>query len=195
MVPATIPILLLLIPAILAALSVVREKELGTIVNFYATPVTRLEFLLGKQVPYVALAMVNYVLLTLLAVTLFAVPLTGSVLAQASGALLYVICATSLGLMISTLVRTQIAALFGTAVLTILPATSFCGLLDPVSSLQGAGAVIGAIYPTAHYLTISTGTFSKGLGFADLSGAFAALLLAVPVLLGLSVLFLKKQEG
>ncbi len=195
MVPATIPILLLLIPAILAALSVVREKELGTIVNFYATPVTRLEFLLGKQVPYVALAMVNYVLLTLLAVTLFAVPLTGSVLAQASGALLYVICATSLGLLISTLVRTQIAALFGTAVLTILPATSFCGLLDPVSSLQGAGAVIGAIYPTAHYLTISTGTFSKGLGFADLSGAFAALLLAVPVLLGLSVLFLKKQEG
>ncbi len=194
MVPAMIPILLLLIPAILAALSVVREKELGTIVNFYATPVTRLEFLLGKQLPYVALAMVNYWLLTLLAVTLFRVPLTGSVAAQATGALLYVICATSLGLLISTLVRTQIAALFGTAVLTILPATSFCGLLDPVSSLQGAGAVIGAIYPTAHYLTISTGTFSKELGFGDLLGPFAALLLAVPVLLGLSVLFLRKQE-
>ncbi len=194
MVPAMIPILLLLIPAILAALSVVREKELGTIVNFYATPVTRLEFLLGKQLPYVALAMVNYVLLTLLAVTLFGVPLTGSTLAQASGALLYVIAATALGLLISTLVRTQIAALFGTAVLTILPATSFCGLLDPVSSLQGAGAVIGAIYPTTHYLTISTGTFSKQLGFGDLLSSFAALLLAVPVLLGLSVLFLRKQE-
>ena len=194
MVPAMIPILLLLIPAILAALSVVREKELGTIVNFYATPVTRLEFLLGKQLPYVALAMVNYGLLTLLAVTLFAVPLTGSIAAQATGALIYVICATGLGLLISTLVRTQIAALFGTAVLTILPATSFCGLLDPVSSLQGPGAVIGAVYPTAHYLTISTGTFSKDLGFGDLLGSFAALLLAVPVLLGLSVLFLKKQE-
>ncbi len=194
MVPAMIPILLLLIPAILAALSVVREKELGTIVNFYATPVSRLEFLLGKQLPYVALAMVNYGLLTLLAVTLFRVPLTGSLLAQATGALLYVICATGLGLLISTLVRTQIAALFGTAVLTILPATSFCGLLDPVSSLQGPGAVIGAIYPTAHDLTISTGTFSKALGFADLLGPFAALLLAVPVLLGLAVLFLRKQE-
>ncbi len=194
MVPAMIPILLLLIPAILATLSVVREKELGTIVNFYATPVTRLEFLLGKQLPYVALAMVNYGLLTLLAVTLFRVPLTGSLLAQATGALLYVIGATGLGLLISTLVRTQIAALFGTAVLTILPATSFCGLLDPVSSLQGPGAVIGAIYPTAHDLTISSGTFSKALGFADLLGPFAALLLAVPVLLGLSVLFLSKQE-
>ncbi|APD48612.1 ribosome-associated ATPase/putative transporter RbbA [Synechococcus sp. CS-602] len=194
MVPATIPILLLLIPAILAALSVVREKELGTIVNFYATPVTRLEFLVGKQLPYVALAMVNYVLLTLMAVTLFAVPLKGSVMAQASGALIYVICATGLGLLISTLVRTQIAALFGTAVLTILPATSFCGLLDPVASLQGAGAVIGAIYPTSHDLTISTGTYLKGLGFSDLLGSFASLLLAVPVLLGLSVLLLKKQE-
>ena len=194
MVPAMIPILLLLIPAILAALSVVREKELGTIVNFYATPVTRLEFLLGKQLPYVALAMVNYGLLTLLAVTLFRVPLTGSVLAQASGALIYVMAATGLGLLISTLVRTQIAALFGTAVLTILPATSFCGLLDPVSSLQGPGAVIGAVYPTAHFLTIFTGTFSKALGFGDLVGPFAALLLAVPVLLGLSVLCLRKQE-
>lgn len=194
MVPAMIPILLLLIPAILAALSVVREKELGTIVNFYATPVTRLEFLLGKQLPYVGLAMVNYGLLTLLAVTLFGVPLTGSLLAQATGALLYVISATGLGLLISTLVRTQIAALFGTAVLTILPATSFCGLLDPVSSLQGPGAVIGAVYPTAHFLTISTGTFSKELGFGDLLGPFAALLLAVPVLLGLSVLCLRKQE-
>ncbi len=194
MVPAMIPILLLLIPAILAALSVVREKELGTIVNFFATPVTRVEFLLGKQLPYVALAMVNYGLLTLLAVTLFGVPITGSLPAQASGAVLYVTCATGLGLLISTLVRTQIAALFCTAVLTILPATSFCGLLDPVSSLQGPGAVIGAIYPTAHDLTISTGTFSKELGFGDLPGPFAALLLAVPVLLGLAVLFLRKQE-
>jgi len=167
---------------------------MGTIVNFYATPVTRLEFLVGKQLPYVALAMVNYVLLTLMAVTLFAVPLKGSVMAQASGALIYVICATGLGLLISTLVRTQIAALFGTAVLTILPATSFCGLLDPVASLQGAGAVIGAIYPTSHDLTISTGTYLKGLGFSDLLGSFASLLLAVPVLLGLSVLLLKKQE-
>jgi len=194
MVPATIPILLLLIPAILAALSVVREKELGTIVNFYATPVTRLEFLLGKQLPYVALAMVNYLLLTLVAVVLFTVPFTGSLAAEASGSLIYVICATGLGLLISTLVRTQIAALFGTAVLTILPATSFCGLLDPVSSLQGPAALIGAIYPTAHALTIFTGTYSKELGFGDLLGPFMALLLTVPVLLGLSVLFLKKQE-
>ncbi len=80
MVPAVIPLLLVLIPAMLAALSVVREKELGSIVNLYVTPVTRLEFLLGKQLPYVALAMLNFLLLTVLAVTVFGVPLKGSFL-------------------------------------------------------------------------------------------------------------------
>src|SRR5690606_14105808 len=62
-VPAVIPVLLLLIPAILTTLSVVREKELGSIINLYVTPVTRLEFLLGKQLPYIAMAMLNFLLL------------------------------------------------------------------------------------------------------------------------------------
>jgi ribosome-dependent ATPase len=194
MVPAVIPLLLILIPAILTALSVVREKELGSIVNLYVTPVTRLEFLLGKQLPYVILAMLNFLLLTLLAVTVFGVPLKGSFPALAAGALLYVIAATAIGLVISTFMRSQIAALFGTAVLTILPATQFSGMLDPVSSLEGAGARIGAVYPTTHFLTIARGTFSKGLHFADLQASFVPLLVAVPVLIGLGAILLKKQE-
>jgi ribosome-dependent ATPase len=195
MVPAVIPILLLLIPAMLAALSVVREKELGSITNFYVTPVTRLEFLLGKQLPYVALGVLNFLLLTALAVTLFEVPLKGSFAAQATGALLYVTCATAMGLLISTFMRSQVAAIFGTAVLTILPAAQFSGMIDPVSSLEGAGALVGRIYPTTHFLTISRGTFSKALGFADLYSSFIPLLIAIPVLLGLSVALLKKQEN
>ena len=194
MVPAVIPLLLLLIPAMLAALSVVREKELGSIINLYVTPVTRLEFLLGKQLPYVLLAMLNFLLLALLAVTLFGVPLTGSFLALSAATLLYVAATTAMGLLISTFMRSQIAAIFGTAILTLLPATQFSGMLDPVSSLEGAGAVIGQIYPTTHYLTISRGTFSKALGFSDLEMSFLPLLLAGPVLLGLAVTFLKKQE-
>ena len=75
-----IPLLLLMIPAILATLSVVREKELGSIINFYVTPVTRLEFLIGKQLPYVALGMLNFFLLTAFAVFVFRVPFTGSFL-------------------------------------------------------------------------------------------------------------------
>ena len=84
--------------------------------------------------------------------------------------------------------------MFGTAVLTILPAVSFTGLIDPVSSLQGAGRAIGEIYPTTHFLTIARGTFSKALGFADLRGAFLPLALSVPVLIAAAVLFLRKQE-
>lgn len=195
MVPGVIPLLLMLIPAMLAALSVVREKELGSIINFYATPTTRLEFLLGKQLPYVALGMLNFLLLVLLAVVVFGVPFTGNFTTLVAGALLYVGCATAMGLLISSFMRSQVAAIFGTAVLTILPAASFSGMIDPVSSLAGVGAWVGRVYPTTHFLTISRGTFSKGLGFDDLAGSFVPLLVAVPILIGAAAAFLKKQEG
>ncbi len=194
MVPAVIPLLLMLIPAMLAALSVVREKELGSITNFYVTPTTRLEFLLGKQAPYVLLSFFSFLLLTVMAVTLFRVPIEGSFLTLAAGALIYVAAATALGLFISTFMRSQIAAIFGTAVLSILPATSFSGMIDPVSSLEGLGRVIGELYPTTHFLTIARGTFSKALDFSDLHAAFVPLVLAVPVLIGLAALSLRKQE-
>ena len=194
-VPATIPILLLLIPAMLATLSVVREKDLGSIINFYVTPTTRLEFLLGKQLPYVALGMLNFLLLMVLALTLFRIPMKGDFLTDFAGAILYVTCATGIGLLVSTVTRTQVAALFATAIITLVPASNFCGLTDPVSSLSGFGRFIGNIYPTAYYITISRGTFSKALGFAGLHGAFLPLLIAIPLLVGLSVLFLKKQEN
>jgi ribosome-dependent ATPase len=195
MVPAVIPLLLLLIPAMLATLSVVREKDLGSIINFYVTPTTRLEFLLGKQLPYVALGFLNFLLLTLLAVTLFRVPLKGDFLTACAGALLYVGCSTGIGLLVSTLTRTQVAALFATAVLTLVPAGNFCGLTDPVSSLEGFGRLVGESYPTSYYITISRGTFSKALSFSGLYGSFLPLLIAVPVPLGLSAAFLKKQEA
>jgi ribosome-dependent ATPase len=194
MVPAVIPLLLMLIPAILAALSVVREKEMGSIINFYVTPSTRLEFLLGKQIPYVVLAMASFLLLVLMAVVLFRVPVTGSFPTLALGALLYVISATAFGLLISTFVRSQVAALFGTALLTILPAVQFSGLIDPVSSLEGAGRLIGNVFPTTHFVIISRGTFSKALEFGDLRASFVPLLISIPTLIGLTAVLLRKQQ-
>ncbi|QKT02610.1 ribosome-associated ATPase/putative transporter RbbA [Ectothiorhodospiraceae bacterium 2226] len=194
MVPAVIPLLLILIPAILSALAVVREKELGSIVNLYVTPITRLEFLLGKQLPYIALAMINFLLLTGLAVFLFGVPLKGSFLVLASAALIYVTATTAFGLLVSAFVRSQVAGLIAAGVLSILPAVQFSGLVEPVSSLAGPGRFVGELFPTTHFLTIARGTFSKGLGFADLQGAFFALALSVPVLIGLGTLLLRKQE-
>jgi ribosome-dependent ATPase len=138
--------------------------------------------------------MINFLLLTALAVSLFGVPLKGSFLALAAAALLYVIAATAFGLLMSAFVRSQVAALFGTALLTILPAVQFSGLIDPVSSLEGVGALIGQIYPTTHFVTIARGTFSKGLGFMDLRDSFIPLLIAVPVLISLGAALLRKQE-
>lgn len=194
MVPAVIPLLLMMIPAMLTALSVVREKELGSIVNFYVTPITRLEFLVGKQLPYIALSMASGALLVLMAIVAFDVPITGSVAALALGALLYVSASTAYGLLLSTFMRSQIAAIFGTAVLTILPAVQFSGLMNPVSSLQGAGRLIGSLYPTTYFLAIARGAFSKGLLLPALQSDLLALLVAIPVLLGLAALLLKKQE-
>ena len=193
MAPAVIPLLLMMIPAMLAVLSVVREKELGSIVNFYVTPVTRLEFLIGKQIPYVALAMLNFLLLTAFAIFVFQVPFTGSLLTFTAGAFLYVVVATAMGLVISTFMSSQIAAIFGTALITLIPAIQYSGLIDPVSSLQGFGAIIGRIYPATYFVNITRGTFSKALGFSDLAGSFLPLLVAIPLLLGLGVALLKKQ--
>ena len=195
MVPAVIPLLLMMIPAMLAVLSVVREKELGSIINFYVTPVTRLEFLVGKQIPYVALAMLNFLLLVAFAIFAFRIPLTGSFVTLAAAALLYVIVTTAMGLMLSTFMRSQIAAIFGTALITLIPAVQYSGLIDPVSSLEGAGAFIGKIYPTTYFVIISRGTFSKGLDFSDLAYAFVPLLIAIPVLIGAGVALLRKQAG
>jgi len=194
MVPGVMPLLLLLIPAMLTALSIVREKELGTIVNFYVTPTSRLEFLLGKQLPYVALALFNFLLLAGLAVMLFGVPLKGSLPTLLAGGLLYVIAATAMGLLMSSFMRSQVAAIFGTSIATMIPAAQYSGIIDPVSSLKGFGALIGQIYPTTHFVTIARGTFSKALGFGDLQASFVPLVLAIPVLIGLCVVFLKKQE-
>ena len=194
MVPSTMAMLLVLIPAILMALAIVREKELGSITNFYVTPVTRIEFLLGKQLPYIAVALVNFAVLLLMALFVFRVPLKGSFPTLALGALLYVTTTTGYGMLISSFTRTQIAALFGTAILTVVPATQFSGMLTPVSSLSGAGAVVGHVFPMTYFLKISVGTFTKGLGLGDLAANLAALAFLVPVLTLLSLAFLRKQE-
>jgi ribosome-dependent ATPase len=194
LVPAVIAMLLALVPAILMALAVVREKEFGSITNLYVTPVTRAEFILGKQIPYVALAMVAFAVITSMAVLLFGVPVKGSVLALTVGTLIYVYATTAYGLLISVFSKTQIAALFGTAILTVLPATQFAGMLSPVSSNSGAGAVMGKLFPMSYYLPITLGTFTKSLGFAVLTPTMLMLALFVPALLGLSTVLLRSQE-
>jgi ribosome-dependent ATPase len=194
MVPSTMAMMLALFPAILMALAIVREKELGSITNLYVTPVTRLEFLLGKQLPYIALAMVNFMLMLTEALFVFNVPLKGDFLALLVGALIYVSATTAYGMLVSAFARTQIAALFGTAILTVLPATMFAGMMVPVSSLTGAARIMGRLFPMSYFLPVSVGTFTKGLGFSDLATNLAGLMVFIPALTLLSLLLLRKQE-
>ena len=194
MVPAVIPMLLLMIPAMLSALSVVREKELGSIINLYVTPVTRAEFLIGKQLPYIVLGMFNFLLLSLFAVTLFGVPVKGSFIVLALGSLIFVIFSTGFGLLASTFTRSQSAAMFFTMIGTMLPAIQFSGLINPISSLEGAGKMIGQIYPATYYMIISRGVFNKALGMVNLQAEFVPILIAVVATLVLSIILLKKQE-
>ncbi len=194
MVPAQLALELALFPAILMALAVVRERELGSITNLYVTPLSRLEFLIGKQVPYVALAMVNFALMFTMALVVFRVPLKGSFATLLVGTLVYVTATTAYGMMISAFARTQIAALFGTAILTVLPATMFAGMMVPVSSLTGMARVMGRLFPMTYYLPISVGTFTKGLGFSDLRTNLSALALFVPALTLINLVLLRKQE-
>ena len=194
LLPGDLMILLIYLPAMLTALGVVREKELGSITNFYATPTSRLEFLWGKQAPYVVIALFQFATLVALAVWLFGVPIKGSLIALVLGAVLYVTAATSFGLLISVFVRTQIAAILGAGIIANLPATQFSGWLTPVSSLGLSGRLFGRAFPATYFQQISLGAFTKGRDFSSLLTDFAALGCFIAIYLIVSMALLKKQE-
>ncbi|MCD4554428.1 ABC transporter permease, partial [Burkholderia pseudomallei] len=194
MIPAVMPLLLLMLPAMLTALAVVRERELGSILNLYVTPVTRTEFLIGKQVPYVVLAMLNFLLMTMLARIAFDVPVKGSFMTLLLAVLIFNVVATGIGLLASTFTRSQVAAIVMTIIGTMIPTVQFAGLLTPLSSLEGTGRLIGLVYPATYMLSISRGVFNKALSLHDLYSQFWPLAASVPVILGATILLLKKQE-
>ncbi|MGO9772219.1 MAG: ribosome-associated ATPase/putative transporter RbbA [Roseiarcus sp.] len=193
--PGTIMITLMLIPAALTALGVVREKEIGSIINLYASPATVGQFLIGKQLPYVGVAMLSYLCLVLITVLILGVPLKGSFLALSLGALCFLLAGTALGLLISTFVKSQVAAIFGTGIITLIPSANFSGLLYPVSTLTGAGYWVGMGFPASWFQLISLGCFTKGLGLDSFHSAYLALLGFSLLYLAGARLLLGKQEA
>jgi ribosome-dependent ATPase len=193
-VPSVPALLLILIPAILMTVAIVREKELGSMINFYVTPTGRMEYLLGKQLPYVAIGMINFFILVGLALIVFGVPIKGSFLMLTLCTLLYVTATTGIGMVTSTFTSTQVAAVFITAILTIMPTVQFSGLLQPVSTLEGSARFIGSIWPTAYYMHSSVGAYTKGLAPHLMIDDIIFLACAIPVLWAISLVGLKKQE-
>ncbi|WP_127092116.1 ribosome-associated ATPase/putative transporter RbbA [Aquabacter cavernae] len=194
-VPSVIMLMLVLIPAITTALGIVKEKETGSIANFQSTPVTKLEFLLGKQLPYVGIAAVSFVTLVLITLFLFGVPLKGSVPTLVLGSLAYILATTGFGLFVSSFVGSQVAAIFATAIIAIIPAVNFSGLMVPVSSLTGSARLIGLAFPAAWYQPITVGVFAKGLGFADLWPQIIVLFLFAIAFIAASVVALRKRSA
>jgi ribosome-dependent ATPase len=194
MVPGILMLLLIMIPATMTAVGVVREKELGSITNLYATPTTGIEFLLGKQLPYIGLAVLSYVTLLLMALLLFEVPLKGSLAGLTFGAVLFVFATTALGLLMSTFMRSQIGAIFGTAIASVIPTMLFSGMLSPVSSLTGAARVMGYGFPSAWFNHVSVGSFTKGLGPWQLVPDYLAMAAFGLAFLGLGRVLLRTRE-
>ena len=193
-VPSVPALLLILIPAILMTVSIVREKELGSIINFYVTPTGRMEYLLGKQLPYIAISMLNFFILAAMAVGIFGVPIKGNFAMLTLCTLLYVTTTTAIGMVISTFTSSQVAAVFITAILTIVPTIQFSGLLQPVSTLEGNARFIGSIWPTTYYMHSSVGAYTKGLGAGLMMQDIIFLACCIPILWAVSVIGLKKQE-
>lgn len=192
--PGMIMMAMMLIPVMMTALGVVREREIGSITNLYTSPASVRQFLVGKQIPYVVVSFLSYLILVWLAVVVLGVPVQGSFVAMSIGALALICAATAFGLLISSFVKSQVAAIFGSAILSLIPALNFSGLLYPLSTLTGINYWIGWGFPTAWYQLISLGGFTKGLGFVDFINYYLVLLAFCLFYVLLAGCFLKKQE-
>ncbi|WP_298640756.1 ribosome-associated ATPase/putative transporter RbbA [uncultured Cardiobacterium sp.] len=192
--PGVLMLAMTMFPAMMAAVGVVREREIGTIANYYTSPAGRLQYLIGKQAPYIAIAMLGFLILYLMMRYWFGLPMKGSLAALALATLLMSCTSTAIGLLFSTFTRSQVAAIFITAIATIMPAMNFSGFLVPVSALGGGAQVFGKIIPSTWYAMTTTGTFSKGLGIHELHREILLLAFYYGLFLTAACLNLKKQE-
>ena len=193
--PGLIMIFMVLFPSMLAALGVVRERELGSITNLYASPATVAEFLLGKQLPYILFSCASFVSLLVLASLAFGVIVKGSLAALALGGLLYVFASTAFGILVSVFVRSQVAAIIVTAIVSTVPAINFSGYLYPAAALQGSGRFIGMSFPALWFQNVSLGTITKARSFVELYPNHLILLAFGLAYLVAASLLLRKQDG
>ena len=162
--PKLIMVILMVSPPFLTALGVVREKESGSIYNIYASTVSRGEFLIGKLTPYIAISSFNSLVLWTLATQLFGAPFKGNFIFYLAATFLYLLCTTGIGLLVSVLVKTQIAAMMVTAIVTLVPGVLYSGVLIPITSLTKTAQILAHCLPAMYYTNIVVGCFLKGVG-------------------------------
>ncbi|MBI2815856.1 MAG: ABC transporter permease [Acidobacteria bacterium] len=194
-VPGLLVINLMFYPSLLAALVVVREKERGTIFNLYCSPVRRWEIIVGKAVPYIGVALVDYFLLFTLAVTAFGVRFVGNFFVLTLGAALFITCCIGLGLVISVLCKTQVAAMFLTFITLMTPSILFSGILTPIASMDRSAQIISRVIPASYFMSMARGIFLKGLPFSYYFFDFVLLMIYAAVVYVIASLALRKKVG
>jgi ABC-2 type transport system permease protein len=192
-VPGLFAVILMAFPPMLTALAVAREKELGTIAQIYASPLTKPEFIVGKLLPYAVIATLQLAILLVAGFLWFRVPMHGSLALLMGLGLLYVLCTVSIGLLVSTLVHTQVAAMLVTLVLTLMPAFLFSGFIYPISTMPPFFQGYSARIPTMYFVNISRGIVMRGAGLAELWVNVVVLAVYTAVVLTLATFLLKKR--
>jgi len=195
MIPGVLALLLLLVTANLAAMAIVREKELGTLEQLNVTPLRRWELIVGKLLPYGVIAMVDVLLVTAVAVFWFEVPFRGSFLLLLATSLLYVICTLALGLLISTVSDTQQQAMMTATFFFLTPMIYLSGFIFPIENMPHVIQYATYLIPLRYFLVIVRGIFLKGIGLPLLWPQAAALAIWGTVVLSLAVARSRKRVG
>lgn len=164
-VPGLIAVILMLLSALLTSMTIVRERERGTIEQLVVSPIKPIELMLGKILPYSLIAFVDILLVILGGKFIFGIPLVGSVPLLLAASFLFLIAALGLGLLISCISKTQLTAMSIAVILTMLPTILLSGFVFPISGMPAVIRVITYLIPARYYLVIARGIFLKGVGF------------------------------
>ncbi len=193
MIPGVLALLLLLVTANLAAMAIVREKELGTLEQLNVTPLRRWELIVGKLLPYGVIAFIDVFLVTAVAVFWFEVPLRGSLTLLLAMSLLYVLCTLALGLFISTISETQQQAMMTATFFFLTPMIYLSGFIFPIENMPRVIQYATYLIPLRYFLVIVRGIFLKGIGLELLWPQAAALVTWGGIVLALAVARSRKR--
>ncbi len=192
-VPGLFGVILMAFPPLLTALGIVREKETGSIQQIFASPLTSTEFVIGKLVPYAAIAFLQFISVVAVGLAWFAVPVRGDLLFLGASGLLYVLATVGIGLLVSTLTSSQLAAMLLVLIVTMMPSFLFSGFLFPVFTMPYALQLYAQVIPASAFVELSRGVVLKGAGAEDLWPNLAMLAVySLAVLLIAALRFRKK---
>lgn len=167
-IPGLFGVILMAFPPMLTALAIVREKETGSIQQIFASPLTSAEFIMGKVVPYGFIAFIQVLMVMTVGFMWFDIPVRGNIVLLLSASLVYVFCTVALGLLVSTLTRSQTVAMLLALVLTLMPSFLFSGFLFPIFTMPYFLQIYTYLFPSRYFIELSRAVVMKGAGMQEI---------------------------